>query len=211
MPTSDPDPNNPLYLEKTWPDGRPFMSIDGKPIEQTDPHKIGMGGKPLRPLQEILPHPDPVPLEIWRKRLLDKNDMKPKSHLMPETAVQIIEKATAAIEDETNKATLIAVFTDPESLKNPIRKAHKFELALSKILKVAFKEFGFTTGVDAKQALSRLDTERYLDDATKAAYDKFEAAYKLIEEHRGASESPSKKKKAPAAAAPVAAPAAEIS
>ena len=71
-----------------------------------------------------------------------------------------------------------------------MRRAHKFELTLSKILKVAFAEFGITVGVDAKRALNQLSLEMYTNDDVKAAMDKWTETYKLIDAERGPAEAP---------------------
>ena len=142
------------------------------------------------PLSDILPPEDPVPLAEWRANLLDGNNQKPKAALEPKAAVAMIEKAIAALSDETNKETLIGVYKNPEYADNPVRRAHKFELTLSKILKVAFAEFGITVGVDAKRALNQLSLEMYTNDDVKAAMDKWTETYKLIDAERGPAEAP---------------------
>ena len=133
-----------------------------------------------------LPLKHPVPLSEWRAVLLDGNSQVANPTLEPKAAVAMIEKAIAAISDETNKATLIGVHTNPEYGEDPTRRAHKFELTLSRILKAAFAEFGITTGVDAKRALHQLSSlEAYMNDDVKAAMNKYQETYKQIDAERG--------------------------
>ena len=135
-------------------------------------------------------------------------------------AIQLISKATKAISDEATSKSLVAVFEDPAYVENPVMRAHKFEMAFSKVLKAAFKEFGFTAGVDCKKALRQLDLEKYEDEGVKAAmevipqglkplidltyacsdgrpfaslwWQTFQETYKMIEEHRGEAQPPKK-------------------
>ena len=131
-----------------------------------------------------------VGLDEWRARLCNGNikekDERGAIFLERQHAVALFDAATQAL--ETNQEMLIGVLQNPETANNPIRRAHKLELVLSKVMLEAFKPFGFKSGVDAKRALTLVGSEQCdLNQSSEVeeAKTRYMAEYKKISEQRG--------------------------
>lgn len=127
-----------------------------------------------------------VGLMEWVSRVCDGNRTRVGCFLEPEPAIAIYKKAIAALTDEANKELLIGVLKNPEFAEDPVRRAHKFELTMTKVMKAALAEFGFKAGIDAKKAMRQLDLEIHQNEGVKAISEEYVAALNAFEEDRAA-------------------------
>jgi len=95
---------------------------------------------------------------------LSENELKKKKlssmafymvpELTPEQCKQALPKLVAACTSEANQAALKEIRDHPDW--DPVQKAHKEQLLVSKIYREPMKEFGFKSGPDAKKGVMQI-------------------------------------------------------